>query len=41
LHEGPRTPEGRRVLHDIEAELQQLNHEDAQRVLDLLLAHKH
>jgi len=41
LEEGPRTPEGRRVLHDIEAELQQLNHEDAQRVLDLLLAKKH
>lgn len=41
LHEGPRTPEGRRVLHDIEAELQQLNHQDAQQVLDLLLAKKH
>ena len=41
LREGPRTPEGRRVLHDIEAELQQLNHEDAQQVLDLLLAQKH
>ena len=41
LEQGPRTPEGRRVLHDIEAELQQLNHEDAQRVLDLLLAKKH
>jgi hypothetical protein len=41
LRAGPRTPEGRRVLHDIEAELQQLNHEDAQQVLDLLLATKH
>jgi hypothetical protein len=41
LREGPRTLEGRRVLHDIEAELQQLNHEDAQQVLDLLLAKKH
>jgi hypothetical protein len=40
LREGPRTPEGRRVLHDIEAELQQLNHEDAQQVLDLLLSHQ-
>jgi hypothetical protein len=37
---GPATLEGRRVLHDIEAELQQLNHEDAQQVLDILLAQK-
>jgi hypothetical protein len=37
---GPSSTEGRRVLHDIEAELQQLNHEDAQQVLDLLLAQK-
>lgn len=37
---GPSTPEGRRVLHDIEAELQQLNHEDAQNGLDILLASK-
>ena len=37
---GPTTLEGRRVLHDIEAELQQLNHEDAQQVLDILLAKK-
>jgi len=41
LAAGPSTSEGRRVLHDIEAELQQLNHEDAQQVLDLLLAQKH
>ncbi len=34
---GPATADGRRVLHDIEAELQQLNHEDAQQVLDVLL----
>jgi hypothetical protein len=38
--EGPATADGRRVLHEIEAELQQLNHEDAQQVLDTLLAHK-
>jgi hypothetical protein len=37
---GPSTQDGRRVLHDIEAELQQLNHEDAQQVLDILLAKK-
>jgi hypothetical protein len=37
---GPSTVEGRRVLHDMEAELQQLNHEDAQQVLDILLAKK-
>lgn len=40
LRHGPATPDGRRVLHEIEAELQQLNHEDAQQVLDVLLAHK-
>lgn len=37
---GPSSAEGRRVLHDVEAELQQLNHEDAQQVLDILLAKK-
>jgi len=37
---GPASVDGRRVLHEIEAELQQLNHEDAQQVLDLLLAQK-
>jgi hypothetical protein len=37
---GPRSAEGRRALHDIEAELQQLNHQDAQQVLDLLLKQK-
>jgi hypothetical protein len=37
---GPSTVEGRRVLHEMEAELQQLNHEDAQQVLDILLAKK-
>jgi hypothetical protein len=37
---GPSTVEGRRVLHDMEAELQQLNHEDAQQVLEILLAKK-
>lgn len=37
---GPATQDGRRVLHDIEAELQQLNHEDAQQVLDILLSNK-
>jgi hypothetical protein len=41
LTAGPASAIGRRALHDIEAELQQLNHEDAQRVLDLLLAKKH
>lgn len=40
LDRGPATEEGRRVLHDMEAELQQLNHEDAQQVLDILLAKK-
>jgi hypothetical protein len=40
VERGPSTLEGRRVLHDIEAELQQLNHEDAQQVLDILLAKK-
>lgn len=40
VERGPATLEGRRVLHDIEAELQQLNHEDAQQVLDILLAMK-
>jgi hypothetical protein len=40
IRRGPSTLEGRRVLHDIEAELQQLNHEDAQQVLDILLAKK-
>lgn len=40
IRRGPATFEGRRVLHDIEAELQQLNHEDAQQVLDILLAKK-
>jgi hypothetical protein len=37
---GPATADGRRVLHEMEAELQQLNHEDAQQVLDVLLARK-
>jgi hypothetical protein len=37
---GPSSVEGRRVLHDVEAELQQLNHEDAQQVLDILLSKK-
>jgi len=37
VERGPATPEGRRVMHDIEAELQQLNHEDAQHVLEILL----
>jgi len=40
LQQGPRSVAGRRALHDIEAELQQLNHQDAQQVLDLLLAAK-
>jgi hypothetical protein len=40
LDHGPASEDGRRVLHDIEAELQQLNHEDAQQVLDILLAKK-
>jgi hypothetical protein len=40
IREGPSSTAGRRALHDIEAELQQLNHEDAQQVLDLLLANK-
>lgn len=40
IQRGPSTLDGRRVLHDIEAELQQLNHEDAQQVLDILLAKK-
>ena len=40
LTSGPASADGRRVLHDIEAELQQLNHEDAQQVLDVLLASK-
>lgn len=35
---GPATLEGRRALQDIEAELQQLNHEDAQQVLEVLLS---
>jgi len=38
LRAGPTSAQGRQVLHDMEAELQQLNHEDAQQVLDLLLA---
>ena len=38
LAHGPSTILGRRALHDIEAELQQLNHEDAQQVLETLLA---
>jgi hypothetical protein len=40
VERGPATVEGRRVLHEMEAELQQLNHEDAQQVLDILLAGK-
>ena len=40
IDHGPSTLAGRRVLHDVEAELQQLNHEDAQQVLDILLATK-
>ena len=40
IDQGPSTLAGRRVLHDVEAELQQLNHEDAQQVLDILLAKK-
>jgi hypothetical protein len=36
LH-GPASADGRRVLHEIEAELQQLNHEDAQQLLEALL----
>ena len=40
LKHGPASADSRRVLHEIEAELQQLNHEDAQQVLDVLLAHK-
>lgn len=40
LERGPTTEDSRRVLHDIEAELQQLNHEDAQQVLDILLSKK-
>jgi hypothetical protein len=40
IDHGPATLAGRRVLHDVEAELQQLNHEDAQQVLDILLARK-
>ena len=40
IAQGPATQDGRRILHDIEAELQQLNHEDAQQVLDILLAKK-
>lgn len=40
IDHGPSTLAGRRVLHDVEAELQQLNHEDAQQVLDILLSKK-
>lgn len=40
VERGPATVDGRRVLHEMEAELQQLNHEDAQQVLDILLAGK-
>jgi hypothetical protein len=40
VERGPSTIEGRRVLHDMEAELQQLNHQDAQQILDILLAKK-
>jgi hypothetical protein len=38
VEHGPSSVDGRRALHDIEAELQQLNHEDAQQVLSVLLA---
>ena len=41
LAQGPSSADGRRALQDIEAELQQLNHEDALEVLDLLVAKKH
>ena len=36
LASGPSTDEARRVLHDVEAEIQQLGHRAAQEVLDLL-----
>jgi len=38
IDHGPSTSAWRRVLQEIEAELQQLNHEDAQRVLECLLS---
>ena len=38
LATGPTTDEARRVLHDVEAEIQQLGHREAQEVLDLLTA---
>jgi hypothetical protein len=37
LERGPSSDEARRVLQEIEAEIQQLGHRDAQEVLDLLL----
>jgi hypothetical protein len=36
LAQGPSTDEARRVLHDVEAEIQQLGHREAQEVLELL-----
>ena len=38
LARGPSTEDARRVLHDIEAEIQQLGHREAREVLDLLTA---
>jgi len=40
IDHGPSTNAGRRMLQEIETELHQLNHEDAQQVLDSLLSKK-
>jgi len=37
LQKGPTTDEARRALHEIEADIQQLGHRDAQQVLEVLL----
>jgi hypothetical protein len=41
LKKGPSSAEARRTLHDMEAELQQLGHRDAQDVLEILLQETH
>jgi hypothetical protein len=38
LARGPSTEEARRALHDLEPQIQQLGHRDAQAVLHALLA---
>ncbi len=38
LREGPKRDQARQVLHQLEAELQQLSHREAQEVLDVLVA---